>query len=71
MSKKIKNLVAPKTRPDGLVQSNFVLSNIMINGDDLTVYTLQGNIVTLPMTPKRQKMIDDIEDDVKDVLDAL
>ena len=71
MSKKTKNLTTPKTRGDGLIQNNFILSHVAINSEDITVYTVQGNIVSLPMNARRQKMIDDIEDDVKDALDAL
>jgi hypothetical protein len=71
MSKKVKNLSSPKTRDDGLIQNSFALNNVMINENDLTVYTVQGNIVRLPINTKRQKMIDELEDAVKDVLDGL
>lgn len=63
------DLVTPITRADGLTQSKVELDYVYIHEESITVYTKQGNTVTLAMTPALQDFVDKLEDKVKSKLE--
>lgn len=59
------DLATPITRDDGMSQTKVELDYVYIHEDKLTVYTKQGNAVTLAINPVLQDFVDKLEDKVK------
>lgn len=61
----------PIDRGDGLQQSKVEIDYIYVHDDYLAVHTKQGNVVHLEMTSLREKIVEKIEDDIKEKLETL
>jgi hypothetical protein len=70
VAKRRLNLATPFPRDNGMTQTQVELDYIYIHDDHIAVFTKQGNVISLPITPGRQTMIDNLEDAIKARLDA-
>jgi hypothetical protein len=64
------DLATPIDRGNGLQQTKVEIDYIYVHDDSLTVYTKQGNSISLPMTPTRQGYLEKLEDAIKEKLET-
>jgi hypothetical protein len=68
--KRIMDLAISIDRGNGLQQSKVELDYLYIHNDSITVYTKQGNTVTISMNLALEKFVEKLEDVVKEKLET-
>jgi hypothetical protein len=70
MPKRSLTLTNPKDRGNGLTQTKIELNYAYINSDSFTVYTVQGNTITVPFDVPLQNFLIALEDAAKLIYDV-